>query len=191
MTLGEKIKELRKDFNITQEEFAFQIGVSRQIVSKWESDLGLPDVEHLKGIATLFNITIDELLDYKKEIFGEVVLEEKYSLEGIVKNGKCRSREEQYVFDRFDKADSIYVLLRRKKWSGVKWLLYLLPGHSPEMEDFLLNGVNIFCLIEEKDKQYIAILKKDTMRVVKLKTLFVNKKLDVFEYVYIKNYKIK
>ena len=88
MTLGEKIKELRKDFNITQEEFAFQIGVSRQIVSKWESDLGLPDVDHLKGIATLFNITIDELLDYKKEIFGEVVLEEKYSLEGIVKNGK-------------------------------------------------------------------------------------------------------
>lgn len=144
MTLGEKIKELRKDFNITQEEFAFQIGVSRQIVSKWESDLGLPDVDHLKGIATLFNITIDELLDYKKEIFGEVVLEEKYSLEGIVKNGKCRSREEQYVFDRFDKADSIYVLLRRKKWSGVKWLLYLLPGQSPEMEDFLLNGVNIF-----------------------------------------------
>ena len=123
MTLGEKIKELRKNFNITQEEFAFQIGVSRQIVSKWESDLGLPDVDHLKGIATLFNITIDELLDYKKEIFGEVVLEEKYSLEGIVKNGKCRSREEQYVFDRFDKADSIYVLLRRKKWSGVKWLL--------------------------------------------------------------------
>ena len=59
------------------------------------------------------------------------------------------------------------------------------------MEDFLLNGVNTFCLIEEKDKQYIAILKKDTMRVVRLKTLFVNKKLDVFDYVYIKNYKIK
>ena len=83
MTLGEKIKDLRKAASITQEGLAEKIGVSRQAVTKWESDVGMPDVENLKNIATLFNITVDELLDYKKEILGDIILEEKYSLDGI------------------------------------------------------------------------------------------------------------
>ena len=74
MTLGEKIKDLRKAASITQEELAEKIGVSRQAVTKWESDVGMPDVENLKIIATLFNITVDELLDYKKEILGDIIL---------------------------------------------------------------------------------------------------------------------
>ena len=75
MTLGEKIKDLRKKANISQEDLAEKVGVSRQAVTKWEKDLGLPDIENLKSIASLFNISIDELLDYKKQLFGEVILE--------------------------------------------------------------------------------------------------------------------
>jgi hypothetical protein len=59
------------------------------------------------------------------------------------------------------------------------------------MEDFLENGINIFCLVEEKDKQYIVIMSKDTMKVIQLKSLFANKKLEVNGYVYTKNYKLK
>ena len=88
--MGEKIKDLRKKSNISQEELAEKVGVSRQSVTKWESDAGLPDIDNLKALATLFNISIDEFLDYKKEILGEVVLEEKYSLSGIKKEGKAR-----------------------------------------------------------------------------------------------------
>ena len=154
MTLGEKIKGLRKDTNITQEELAEKIGVSRQTVTKWESDLGMPDVENLKSIATLFNITIDELLDYKKEILGDIVLEENYSLDDIKVKGKSRCKEEQYVVNKFTNANAVYSLSRKKKWTGLKWIFYLAPGHSPEMEDFLENGINIFCLVEETDKQY-------------------------------------
>ena len=191
MTLGEKIKELRKGTNITQEELAEKIGVSRQAVTKWESDIGMPDIENLKNIATLFNITVDELLDYKKEILGDVVLEEKYSLDDIQKEGKTRCKEEQYVVNKFAEATSIYALSRKKKWTGLKWLFYLSQGHSPEMEDFLQNGINIFCLVEEKEKQYIVVMTKDTMKVIQLKTLFNDKKLEVNGYVYTKNYKIK
>ena len=54
MTLGEKIKKLRRDFNITQEEFAEKVGVSRQTVTKWEGDIGLPDADNLKNIARNF-----------------------------------------------------------------------------------------------------------------------------------------
>lgn len=85
MTLGEKFKDLRKKINISQEELAEKIGVSRQTVTKWENDLGLPDIENLKNIASLFNISVDELLDYKKDLIGEVILEESYSLNGIKK----------------------------------------------------------------------------------------------------------
>lgn len=191
MTLGEKIKELRKGTNITQEELAEKIGVSRQAVTKWESDIGMPDIENLKNIATLFNITVDELLDYKKEILGDVVLEEKYSLDDIQKEGKTRCKEEQYVVNKFAEATSIYALSRKKKWTGLKWLFYLSQGHSPEMEDFLQNGINIFCLVEEKEKQYIVVMTKDTMKVIQLKTLFNDKKLEVNGYIYTKNYKIK
>lgn len=193
MTLGEKIKDLRKKANITQEELAEKIGVSRQAVTKWESDIGLPDIENLKAIATLFNISIDELLDYKKEILGDIVLEEKYSLEGIKKEGRSRHKEEQFILNKFDKATGIYSLARKKKWSWKKNLFWFFveAAYSPEMDDFIENGLNIFFLVEEKDKQYIVILHKDTMKVFQLKSLFSNKKLEVNGYVYTKIYKLK
>ena len=191
MTLGEKIKDLRRTVNITQEELAEKIGVSRQAVTKWESDIGMPDVENLKNIATLFNISIDELLDYRKEILGDIVLEEDYSLDGIRKEGKARCKEEQYIINKFNHATAIYALSRKKKWSGIKWVFYLSPGQSPEMEDFLENGINIFCLVEEKEHQYLVIMSKDKMKVIQLKSLFINKKLEVNGYVYTKNYRIK
>ncbi len=48
MTLGEKIKELRKARGLSQEELAEQINVSRQAVSKWELDLSLPDIDNIE-----------------------------------------------------------------------------------------------------------------------------------------------
>lgn len=44
MTLGEKLKEIRKRFGLSQEQLAEIINVSRQAITKWESDNGLPDV---------------------------------------------------------------------------------------------------------------------------------------------------
>ena len=193
MTLGEKIKDLRKKSNISQEELAEKLGVSRQSVTKWENDAGLPDIENLKAIATLFNVSIDELLDYKKEILGEIILEEKYSLDGIKKEGKARCKEEQYIVNKFSKATNIYALLRKKKWSWKKDLIWFLiePAYSPELDDVIENGINVFCLVEEKDKQYIVIMHKGTMKVFQLKTLFKDKKIVVNGYIYTKNYKIK
>lgn len=193
MTLGQKIKDLRKKANITQEELAEKIGVSRQIVTKWENDSGLPDIENLKNIASLFNISIDELLNYKKELIGEVILEERYSLNGIKKIGKARCKEEQYIINKFPNATSIYSLLRKKKWNWKKSLFWFLveAAYSPEMDDLIDNGINIFFLVEEKDKQYIVIMHKGIMKVFQLKTLFKDKKLVVNGYVYTKNKKIK
>ena len=193
MTLGEKIKKLRNNANISQEDLAEKIGVSRQIVTKWEKDAGLPDIQNLKEIAKVFDISIDELLDYKNELFEKDIIEEKYTLEGIIKTGKCRSKEEQYVVNRFDGATSIYSLLRKKKWSLKKNIFWFIvePTFSPEMEEFLENGVNTICLVEEKDNSYIVILKKGIMKIIKLKVSFSGKKLDIDGFEYKKLYKIK
>lgn len=63
--LGEKIYLLRKNKNISQEEFADILNTSRQAVSKWERNESKPDVDKLINIAKLFNVSIDYLLSYE------------------------------------------------------------------------------------------------------------------------------
>ncbi len=62
MTLGEKLQKLRKARGWTQEELAEKVGVSRQSLSKWESDGALPDTANVIGLADLFGVTTDYLL---------------------------------------------------------------------------------------------------------------------------------
>ncbi len=75
MLFSEKLKMLRKERGYTQEELAEEINVSRQAITKWESNEGLPDIENLKQISNLFNTTIDELIKEEKEISEEIVKE--------------------------------------------------------------------------------------------------------------------
>ena len=67
MTIAEKIKQLRKDNSMTQEDLAEKLKVSRQTISKWETSLTIPDADNIVAISKLFNITTDELLDYRVE----------------------------------------------------------------------------------------------------------------------------
>lgn len=62
MTFGEKLKKLRTDNNLTQDELAEKIFITRTAISKWESDRGYPSIDSLKTIAKFFNVTIDDLL---------------------------------------------------------------------------------------------------------------------------------
>lgn len=62
MTLGQKLKALLKEKNMTQEELAEQIDVSRQAVGKWANDKGIPEVGKLIQISNLFGVSLDYLL---------------------------------------------------------------------------------------------------------------------------------
>lgn len=62
--LGEKIKSLRKQKNISQEVFASYLGVSFQAVSKWENGNTMPDVTMIPAIASFFGVSTDELFDF-------------------------------------------------------------------------------------------------------------------------------
>ena len=68
MILGEKITELRKKNNWSQEELAGQLGISRQSVSKWESGASIPDMDKIIALSNLFSVSTDYLL---KDELGE------------------------------------------------------------------------------------------------------------------------
>ena len=67
MTFAEKLKSIRKQAGMSQEQLAEKLGVSRQAVTKWETDAGIPDIENIMAISTLFDISIDELLSNERE----------------------------------------------------------------------------------------------------------------------------
>lgn len=62
MTLGEKLKELRKSKGYSQEKTAELLSVSRQAVTKWENDTGIPDIDNLVSVSRLFGISLDDLM---------------------------------------------------------------------------------------------------------------------------------
>ncbi|MDD7025185.1 MAG: helix-turn-helix transcriptional regulator [Oscillospiraceae bacterium] len=62
MTLGDKLSKLRKESNYTQEQLAHVLGVSRQAISKWESNLTYPETDKLIKMSELFNCSLDYLL---------------------------------------------------------------------------------------------------------------------------------
>jgi len=64
MKFSEKIKKLRKNNNLTQEEFAKQILVSPKVVSKWENDTAYPSVENLKTISKTFKVSYKRLMNH-------------------------------------------------------------------------------------------------------------------------------
>lgn len=67
MNFGKKIKELRLQKTVTQEQLAAHLNISPQAVSKWENNLTLPDIQLLPEISVFFGVTIDELFEMTDE----------------------------------------------------------------------------------------------------------------------------
>lgn len=80
MTLGENIVRLRTNKNWSQSDLADELGVSRQSVSKWETDASIPELDKLIKLSELFGITLDELVngDDKVKVEPDSVMNEKH-----------------------------------------------------------------------------------------------------------------
>lgn len=84
MYFNEKLKEIRKQNNLSQEDLANQLNVSRQAITKWETAQGLPDMENLKNISKFFHVSLDELLQEEAiQVSNQIIEEEKYVYEAI------------------------------------------------------------------------------------------------------------
>lgn len=79
MNLANNLRKIRKENNLSQEQLAEKLGVSRQSVSKWESEQAYPEMEKMIQICDLFDITMDELLNQNVSAVNEAK-EEKTNL---------------------------------------------------------------------------------------------------------------
>ena len=68
MSLGNSLYRARKNTGLSQEEVAEQLGVSRQTISKWETDETLPDIRQSKRLAGLYKVSLDELIDFDLDV---------------------------------------------------------------------------------------------------------------------------
>ena len=94
MNLGNKIRELRRARNLTQEQLAASLNISPQAVSKWEMGASYPDMTMIPVIAGVFKVSLDELFDFDvKNIDKEI--------EDI------RLEKNKYFWSSFEKAEQI------------------------------------------------------------------------------------
>lgn len=159
MTLGEKIKEARKQAGLTQEQLAVKLSVSRPAVAKWENNNGMPDVENLKAIATVLNVSIDYLLDDGDE---KMVYEikEAINLEDYPKDKKCNRRDNTAVCAKFSNADAIYMLTRLKKLSIAEEIIdFISPGLLNIADQ--VNDMSAYYLVEQGNMQFLVNVTKD------------------------------
>ena len=68
MRLGESLFQARKKRGLSQEAVAEQLGVSRQTISKWETDETLPDIRQSKRLSVLYGLSLDELIDFDADV---------------------------------------------------------------------------------------------------------------------------
>lgn len=87
MNIGKRIKEFREKINISQEELADKIYTSRQTISNWENDKTYPDINSLKLLSNVFDVSLDSLvegdIDLMKKTINEVERKEFKALSNI------------------------------------------------------------------------------------------------------------
>lgn len=177
MTFAEKLKKARQQAGFSQEELAAKLSVSRSAVAKWETDKGMPDIENLKGISALLNVSIDYLLD-EGESLSMSSLREPIILDEYEKTGKARSKQDAAVIAKFPKAVQIYALMRKKKLSKfenlLEWSIMPMFGLFQAADQVQNNAP--YYLVEIGSKQYLVCVTKEFMDTTELARNITEKK---------------
>ena len=120
MAIGKKIVNLRKKYNYTQEKLAEKIGVSRQTLSNWESDITSPDLVQASNLSKILKINLDELVDNNLDIECKSHLE-NHIFDNII--GKtCYLTLTEDLLDSFDATTPVEVLSANEDFLKVKYL---------------------------------------------------------------------
>ena len=83
MELGNQIKKYRNQLNMSQDELAEKIYVTRQTISNWENEKNYPDVHSLIRLSSLFEVSVDELIKGDLEMMKETIKGQSYAEEDI------------------------------------------------------------------------------------------------------------
>jgi len=182
MTLGEKIKQARKQATLSQEQLAVKMGVSRSAVAKWETDKGLPDVDNLKAMSKLLGVSIDYLLSDDDD-FCEVTLKESIDLSAY--SGSKKDRKDRIIRSRYPNAKIDTLLADIKLTKAEKIVDNLLgfltdaPFGIPEFLNQVKNLDKQYYLVSEGDKQYLSVVTDEFVESRSLRNKITSEKFEI------------
>ena len=144
MNIGEKLYELRKEKHLSQEEVAEKLDVTRQTISKWETNQSTPDFDKIKPLCELYDTTADELLTGEKK--------QTEIIEQPMSNQTIKQKRAQGI--------SIGILLY---FVAIVWIMISIPVlyMNPVLASailILIIGIATYkiiytCIVYKKDKQ--------------------------------------
>ena len=190
MTLGEKIKEARKQCGLSQEQLAEKMAVSRSAVAKWEANNGLPDVENLKALAQLLNVSVDYLLD-DGEVIDEVVMREPYNLSDYG-NGIKKKKKDRVIREKFPDAEIHTLLGKLKLTKSEKVIGNLLgfftdaPFGTPDLINSFKNMDKEFYLVEKDGKQFLVTITDEFVETRQLAKRITAEKFEIGNWQFLK-----
>lgn len=209
MTFGQKLKEARKEAKLTQEELADKLGVSRQAVSKWEADKGMPDIENIKLLSSSLNVSIDYLLDdgesLELNVFRKMIDINSYEYTREFKHkfftkfmsekklGKANSaKKDMYLLDRYPDA-KIYLLIDQQILTKTErifdefiFFFTFIPGIFDLL--FSINNNNTtYYLVEKGEAQYFIKFTDEYIETRKLAKRIENNKFELGKFKFTKS----
>lgn len=153
INIAQTIMSKRKEKGITQDELAIYIGVSKASVSKWETGQSYPDITLLPQLATYFNITIDELMNYSPQMTNEEIKNLYHSLANDFSKepfdsvySKCKEIIKKYY--------SCFPLLMQM---SILLINHYMLAKENEKQIEVLDEVNKLCerIKDESNEQYL------------------------------------
>lgn len=197
MTLGGKLKSARKSVGLTQEQLAEKLLVSRQAITKWEADKGMPDIENLKQLSKLLDISIDYLLDSGESIDLSVMREEinldDYSYTRKFKGrwSKKAGKKDMVVIEKYPNAEIHGLLGKQILTKGEKitdnaiGFLTGAPFGIPELLNGIKNTDEEFYLVNQSDKQFFVIVTDEFIESRQLAEKITDKKFAIGNFSFI------
>lgn len=188
MTLGEKLRAARNNSGLTQSELAKQIHVSRQAVTKWEADRGVPDIENLQQLARVFSMSLDELLDQETGTFRT---REELDTGAFPRGNGARSRADAAIRAHFPSQVRVHPLVRRKKMTRWESIIDFIvkPGVVPAADS--LRDLRSYYLVENNSRHYLARLDGTHIETELLAAPFLGRKMVIGGNTFIKaNYEL-
>ncbi len=190
MTLGEKIKEARKQCGLSQEQLAEKMAVSRSAVAKWEANNGLPDVDNLKTLATFLDVSIDYLLDNGGPIDSGVI-REPYNLSDYGRGSK-KKRKDRVIREKYPDAEIHTLIGTIKLTKGEKVIDNVLafftdaPFGTPDLINSIKNMDKEFYIVMQGDKQYFVTLTDEFIESRRLVNHIVADKFEIGNWKFVK-----
>ncbi len=166
MTLGQKLRKIRSKFGLSQEQLAEVINVSRQAITKWENDGGLPDVSNLQEISEVFGVTVDYLLNDDSNLPA-------LSMKKKLDRNKYKNKVVMYsevLKEYYPEPYEIFVLSRTKKLNFIELILdtFIAPSIGPVSTADKLGDLSPYYLVKKDDLKLLVNIKNYTLEVIEL-----------------------